>query len=510
MSVIKTQAMENNKLRGAVYTPPFIVDIILNMTGYDKSILEKHVIDNSCGDGAFLTAVVHRYCRAFLTHSKDKKILKNHLAAYIHGMDNDPLAVKSCLSNLDNEAASFGVDGITWDVTCANTLEVKKYNGKMDFVVGNPPYIRVHNLKGAYDSVKNFSFAANGMTDLFIVFFEIGFKMLNSNGKMGLITPSSFLRSKAGNKLRQDIQNKQTLSKVLDLGHFQPFKATTYTIVTVFDSQKRHDAVDYFTFDPKELSPNFVERLPYQDIFVNEKMFFSSSKNLKTLHKIESHFSRREKRSVIVKNGLATLADKVFIGAFDFSEGTINILKASTGKWHECIFPYRQDGTPMTWKEVSRYKRMAKYLESQKPVLLNRDIENDADWFLFGRTQAIKDVFVNKLSVNTMIKDIKSLKVFKVAKGQGVYSELYVLSPYSEDKIRAALLSEDFIEYLKLLKNYKSGGYYTFSSLELEKYLSYKLEETFYGQLGLFENTRSIISSRAKKCQFASSIFVKI
>jgi adenine-specific DNA-methyltransferase len=62
----------------------------------------------------------------------------------------------------------------------------------MDFVVGNPPYVRVHNLGNYYELVKKFSFSQAGMTDLFIVFFEVGLNMLNNNGKMCYISPTSY------------------------------------------------------------------------------------------------------------------------------------------------------------------------------------------------------------------------------------------------------------------------------------------------------------------------------
>ncbi|MCZ2127189.1 MAG: N-6 DNA methylase [Anaerolineales bacterium] len=489
MNPVVASKASKEKLSGSVYTPPFLAEMILDLTEYKSAILEKHVMDNSCGDGAFLTAIVRRYCRAFLKKSDDKNLLKKHLATYIHGIDNDSSAVEACVRNLDSVAASFGADGVAWDVFCADTLTVRQYDGAMDFVVGNPPYIRIHNLNDSYEAVKDFSFAANGMTDLYIVFFEIGFRMLNPKGKMGLITPSSFLRSKAGTNLRRFIQERRTLSKVLDLGHFQPFKAMTYTMITVFDAAESLESVEYFALNADNAKPAFVEKLAYDDILIGEKLYFSASKNLKILRQIEEHFSRRGKREVVVKNGFATLADDVFIGDFDFSDGAIDVVKASTGKWRKCVFPYHPDGTPMTWKEFSRFKKAAEYLESKKSLLLKRDVEKNSDWFLFGRTQALRDVSVCKLSVNTMIKNEKSLKIFKVEKGQGIYSGLYILSKYSEKKIREVLISAEFIEYLRLLKNYKSGGYYTFSSLEIEKYLCYKLEETSYGQLGFFENS---------------------
>ena len=52
---------------GQVFTPKQIVNDILNVSNYKgKNILKKHVIDNSCGDGAFLVEIIDRYIKALL------------------------------------------------------------------------------------------------------------------------------------------------------------------------------------------------------------------------------------------------------------------------------------------------------------------------------------------------------------------------------------------------------------------------------------------------------------
>ena len=44
------------KQHGRVYTPDYLVRLILDYGGYyGAGLLEKHIIDNSCGDGAFLS-----------------------------------------------------------------------------------------------------------------------------------------------------------------------------------------------------------------------------------------------------------------------------------------------------------------------------------------------------------------------------------------------------------------------------------------------------------------------
>jgi len=50
-------------------------------------------------------------------------------------------------------------------------LKVLDFNEKMDFVVGNPPYINIHNLK--HVDYKSFSFTQKGMIDLYLIFLAV-------------------------------------------------------------------------------------------------------------------------------------------------------------------------------------------------------------------------------------------------------------------------------------------------------------------------------------------------
>ena len=130
---------------------------------------------------------------------------------------------------------------------------------------------------------------------------------------------------------------------------------------------------------------------------------------------------------------------------------------------------------------MQNHKQAYQHLLKHKDLLpKQRDIKNYT-WFLFGRTQAIRDVAVNKYAINTIIKNKNSIHLEIVAAGKGVYSGLYILTDIDWEIIKDLIISDDFICYIKMLKNYKSGGYYTYSSKDLEQYLNYKLSEK-YGQ----------------------------
>ena len=96
-------------------------------------------------------------------------------------------------------------------------------------------------------------------------------------------------------------------------------------------------------------------------------------------------------------------------------------------------------------------------------------------WYAFGRSQALKDTYRDKLSINTLLRTINDWKIILAPKGTGVYSGLYITSKtISYEAIENALKSEEFISYITLLGKYKSGGYYTFSSKDVKSYLDYK------------------------------------
>lgn len=481
---------EHVKSHGRVYTPDHIVNLILDFGGYNSAkILQKHVIDNSCGDGAFLVEIINRYCSHFLQHNNDLSILKYELETYIHGIELDDTECEKCKTNLDKVAEKFGISNVEWNVLNADTLTVDHFNGKMNFVFGNPPYVRVHNLESSYDAVKKFKFAEDGMTDLFIVFFEIGFKMLSKNGLMCLITPSSWLSSLAGKNLREYVLTHHNLSGVIDLEHYQPFEATTYTLISRFSKSQCFKGIEYFNFDTDILDKCFQDNISYDNIRIDKNFYLSKNENLELLRKIKTTHSYPY---VSVKNGFATLADKVFIGDFDFSDGTIKILKASTGKWSKCIYPYDNNGKPLTQSEFMKNQNAYEYLLSHQDKLAKgRDIEDDKYWYLFGRTQALKDVSKTKYAINTILKDVESIKLEIVPEGCGIYSGLYILTEIEFEIISQHIHSEDFIEYIKLLKNYKSGGYYTYASKDLEQYLNYKLTEK-YGQSRISNGSREL------------------
>lgn len=465
------------KHSGQVFTPDFLVISILDYAGYVSSnILQKHVIDNSCGDGAFLCEITKRYCKEYIAQHGSTQGLKEELEKFIHGIELDPIAFENCLFNLGVIVSDFGIENVDWDILNTSALLVTQFNAMMDFVIGNPPYVRVHNLEDDYEEVKSFRFAQNGMTDLYLVFYELGLRMLNKRGKLCYITPNSWLSSLAATNMRKYIMLHRNLVGLIDLGHYQAFEgATTYTMIVLFDLQHTANQIEYYRYSEENHDKVYVDSFSYEDMLIGGKFYVASRKDLSMLRAIKTTPTHR---FVQVKNGFATLADKVFINDVPFQALTIPILKASTGKWHQGFFPYNTKGKPLPKKEIFSHPEIAEYLEKNKADLLKKHTEEQKpDWYLYGRTQALKDVYSKKYSINSIIKEVKHIKLIDVPIGSGLYGGLYILTEVSFDVLRSVIKSPEFINYLAVLKNYKRGGYYTYNSKDLEQYLNYKISQ---------------------------------
>lgn len=473
-----------------VFTPRYIVEDILDRVGYNiignntSNIRKKHIIDNSCGDGAFLKVIVERYINACKIDKLSAEETVKELETYIHGIEIDNTLRSFTFVGLQRICDSKEIETvnqINFDITCQDAMTCDYYDGQMDYVVGNPPYCRVHDLKEKYNIVKEFNFAQGGMTDLYLVFFEIGINMLNEKGKLGYITPNSWMTSKAGYNFRKWLKKRKNLSQIVQLGDRKIFEnATTFTNITIIDKIKNNDLFRY-SFDINDIPSDGDLNLS----FIDDKFYIGNDYTLELLKKINDSSSTDNK--VKVKSGFATLNDKLFILNKDceiihkwdiFKENLIPIWKASKNKITTAIYPYDENGKPLKYENINENTKYALEIASKS---LEVDTTNE-NWYLYGRYQGIKDMSKYRIGINTIIcDDITSIKIKLLKPYMGIYSGLYIVCENDEyfiennyKKIYDLLVNFEFINYVKSLGKYKNGGYYTFSSKDLEKYINYK------------------------------------
>jgi hypothetical protein len=113
-----------------------------------------------------------------------------------------------------------------------------------DFVVGNPPYVRLQRLsktqKNAYKSLYT---SAYGKFDLYILFIERGIRWLAKNGRLGFITSDQFMYRDYGKKLRQVIPQFCLVKQILDFGASGVFQdVANYPSIIVLEKNRQRRA----------------------------------------------------------------------------------------------------------------------------------------------------------------------------------------------------------------------------------------------------------------------------
>lgn len=472
-----------NKIKklGRVFTPQPIVEFMLDCIEYkEKSLLKKHVLDNSCGDGVFLTNCVKRYLEVAKKEGMEEKEIRVDLETYVHGIEIDEYNYQKCLTNLNN---IFRAD---YDIKNEDAFNINDYDYKMDFVVGNPPYVKIHNLKDSYKKIISEK-KMKGMTNLYLLFYLLSFKQLNKNGKLIYLTPS-FFKSSSSKFLRENIILEKKALHFYDFKHQQVFpNITTYPIISLFKNSSHDQSFHYSIIelkkddnDKENIVFNYTNKLEWvkrewfaDNKFIFNKANYSFSENINV-------FDKNKKKYLEVKNGFQTSSDGVFISdKFNFnSSNIINIFKSSTGEKKQCIFPYKyitEEGKYELINFPELDENIRNYLNKFRYQLENRSIKEKEKWWQFGRTQAINDLKKDRFYFNNLFnKEFNNIKLGFVSPDTGIYGGIYILlnEKIEEDELREIFHNERFRKFVEVFGEHKSGNYYLINSKLVEKYLN--------------------------------------
>lgn len=180
--------------RGIFYTPPLLVGHLLDraeQAGHDWRT--GHVIDPSCGGGAFLVQAASRMLCAM--ESADPAIALAALASRLRGWDLDPFAV--WLTNLFVEAVALPLivaSGRRLGTVAEqrDALEsIDDASNRFDLVVGNPPFGKV---KDNPTIRSRFARSLHGHPNLYGLFTDLAVHLARRDGGViAYLTPASFL-----------------------------------------------------------------------------------------------------------------------------------------------------------------------------------------------------------------------------------------------------------------------------------------------------------------------------
>lgn len=114
-------------------------------------------------------------------------------------------------------------------------LVVKNYM-EYDYVVGNPPYVRVQNLPDSQkEMMESLYDSTTGNYDIYCPFYERGLDWLREDaGKLGFITPNQFMVTDYGEGLREVLLDEARIEEVYDFRDSGVFEdATNYPAIVI-------------------------------------------------------------------------------------------------------------------------------------------------------------------------------------------------------------------------------------------------------------------------------------
>jgi methylase of polypeptide subunit release factors len=414
---------DKKKHYGQVYTPSFIVTKILDEVGFTSTdVLGKKILDPACGDGRFLIEVVRR----IIGMSPHDELEKNLSCFY--GWDIDENAVEECKRNLDRIVQPLGIR-VKWNISVKNALHQLPHLGLFsaeppeffDFIVGNPPYIRIQLLKETERKFiqQYYEFCKTGSTDIYIAFFELAYHLLSPDGVAGFITPNTFLYTETARNLREFFARGGYIKKIFNYGDIQLFdEATTYSAITIF-TKKTQQSFDYYQAVSKD---EFLHRVIETKALIGKKSWGLS---VDTPEKIKG---LRLGDICSIHVGITTLCDKAYIfpieplddktvWAYTKLRGKVKLEKSilkpivKASKLKSCdepireyiLFPYQRVNGKMGIipEEVlaKEFPLAYQYLLSVKPELDRRDKgrPNPVAWYAFGRSQSLQSCFGKKI-----------------------------------------------------------------------------------------------------------------
>ena len=404
---------------GEVFTRRWVVEMILDLCGYTsiRDLAAMRLVDPACGDGAFVLPVLDRLIESCQISHRPLTDLTDAVRAFdlqvrhvatLRSLVTSRLA-EAGLSNREAQAIAE-----LW-VTHADFLRDWHEPESVDFVVGNPPYIRLEDLTPELlEEYRATCRTMSGRADIFIGFFEFGLRLLAQDGVLGFICADRWMRNAYGNKLRKFVSTRFSVEAVVEMHDVDAFaeKVAAYPAVTVIKHRKQQPPMIATTtadFDEgaatalvqwsrENTEAGEPAQLPAGTAVARLPRWFEGSaswptgspERLQLLERLEDRFEPIESGSTRVGIGVATGADSVFITddptvaepdrlvpllmTTDITSGSVD------WRGRYLINPWAGKGQLV---DLDDYPRLRRHYEAHRGQLQRRYVarKNGSDWY---------------------------------------------------------------------------------------------------------------------------------
>jgi len=402
---------------GEVFTRRWVVELILDLVGYtpDRDLASLVLVEPSCGTGAFLVPVIDRLVESARLHGRDLRSAETAVRAFDLLDANAERARKAVASRLE-EAGLTADEGESIAASWVSTDDFLLHDHvpqSADFVVGNPPYIRLESVaRPIMDAYRRQCSTMRGRSDIYVGFIERGLGLLKPAGTLGFICADRWMRNQYGADLRELVADRFAVDVVItmhDVDAFEDDVSAYPAIVTLRNGPQRSAVVaqtnssfgqrDAGKFTSwirpqrrREIATPGVAASRMTGWFKGRDSWPAGSPaQLAFLADIEARFPPLEddRTGTRVGIGVATGCDEVYITTDDNlvePERLLPLLQAGdTTKgvpaWSGTylVNPWDEHGLV----DLKRYRRLARYLEDNSHRLRDRHVarRRPAQWY---------------------------------------------------------------------------------------------------------------------------------
>ncbi len=490
--------------RGAIFTKREVVEFILDLCGYtsDRDLTLIGILEPSFGDGDFLMPTLDRLLTAWRRKPSSRSAfdqLKNCLRGVELHRETYFRTKASVVARLVGEgiAASTAEALVNEWLVFGDFLLADMPTG-FDIVVGNPPYVRqelipdvlMAEYRSRYTTIYD-------RADLYVPFIERSLMLLKQGGVLGFICADRWMKNRYGARLRGLVANDFHLRAYIDMTGTPAFNAdvVAYPAITVIARER--GATTRIAHRPEVLPAALASlsksilavKLPKGQTEVREldwvtageePWLFDGSAQMELLRRLESEYPMLEDAGCRVGIGVATGADKAFIGKFDELDVepdrklplvmTRDIVSGRVDwRGYGVINPF-VDGPGSGLVALEDYPRLKRYLEARKDEIASRHVAQKAPTYWYRTIDRITASLASRPKL--LLPDIKGTAQVVYEEGKLYpHHNLYYITAEHWDlhALQGVLLSDVARAFVASYSTKMRGGFLRFQAQYLRR-----------------------------------------
>lgn len=412
--MVIAMASSSVESRGAVFTRPQVVDFMLDLAGYttDRPLYQWRILEPCFGTGAFVFPILRRLLASWRSTGSEVSSLSRAVRVIELDRDSFEATRTSVLKFLSDQGVVQDVAKALVDAwLCQGDFLSMPIAGEFDFVIGNPPYVRQERLSTTQIAEYRRRYRTiYDRADLYIPFFERSLSLLSDRGKLGFICANRWMKNRYGQPLRKFIAADFHLETYVNIDGVQAFdvEVDAYPAITIIGRQSsgsRATRVAQCADLERATLANLAQTLqaktlPKQLTWISERdnitsgsdpWLFDATERIALVRRIEAQFPTLESAACKVGIGVATGADKHFIGDYDALDVEVDrkLPLVMTQDIASGEIRWRGQGVINPFAEkrglvnLAEYPKLKRYLEERREAIANRHCarKNPANWY---------------------------------------------------------------------------------------------------------------------------------